>query len=181
MAVEKLKLNDGYEMPCYGLGTMFVSSSNMLTQNVNAEIDFLQAREDVGIQAIKDAIDLGYRHFDTAHLYSNEKQVGDGIRAKIADGTVKREDVFVVTKVTFFFTLPNSQIEITQFRNIHMQLWNTYHEPDKVEQACRNSCDKLGLGYIDLYLMHSPMGFVYHGDTEADLFPKDSEGTVLFK
>lgn len=49
---------------------------------------------------MKDAIDLGYRHFDTAHLYGNEKQVGDGIRAKIAEGAIKREDVFIVTKVT---------------------------------------------------------------------------------
>lgn len=62
-----------------------------------------------------------------------------------------------------------------------MQLWNTYHEPDKVEQACRSSCAKLGLDYIDLYLMHSPMGFEYRGDTEADLFPKNAEGTVSFK
>ncbi|XP_037031486.1 1,5-anhydro-D-fructose reductase-like [Bradysia coprophila] len=138
MVVETIKLNDGYEMPIFGLGTMF-------------------AKEDVGIQAVKDAVDLGYRHFDTAHLYGNEKQVGDGIRAKIAEGVVKREDIFVVTK-----------------------LWNTYHEPDKVELACRNSCNKLGLDYIDLYLMHSPMGFEYRGDTDADLFPKNAEGTVLF-
>lgn len=51
------------------------------------------------MQAVKDAIDLGYRHFDTARLYCNEKQVGEGIRAKIAEGAVKREDIFVVTKV----------------------------------------------------------------------------------
>lgn len=138
MTVEKLKLNNGYEMPAFGLGTMF-------------------AREDVGVQTIKDAIGIGYRHFDTAHLYGNEKQVGDGIRAKIAEGVIKREDVFVVTK-----------------------LWNTYHEPDKVDMACRNSCSKLGLDYIDLYLMHSPMGFAYRGDSEEDLFPKTAEGTLAF-
>lgn len=46
---------------------------------------------------------MGYRYFDTAHLYGNEKQVGDGIRAKIVEGVVKREDVFVVTKVKFHF------------------------------------------------------------------------------
>lgn len=62
---------------------------------------------------MKDAIDLGYRHFDTAHLYGNEKQVGDGINAKIAEGAVKREDVFVVTKVEIIgYSLP---IKITIF------------------------------------------------------------------
>lgn len=51
-------------------------------------------------QAVKDAIDLGYRHIDTAYLYGNEKEIGNGIRAKIADGTVRREDLFVTTKVS---------------------------------------------------------------------------------
>lgn len=54
---------------------------------------------------MKDGIDLGYRHFDTAHIYVNEKQVGDGIRAKIAEGIVKREDIFVVTKVSTYYFL----------------------------------------------------------------------------
>jgi len=138
MAIPTVKLNNGFEMGIVGLGTMF-------------------AKNEIGVQAVKDAIDLGYRHFDTAHLYCNEKQVGDGIRAKITEGVVKREDIFVVTK-----------------------LWNTYHEPDKVEVACRNSLNKLGLDYIDLHLMHSPMGFEYRGDADKDLFPKNSEGTVLF-
>lgn len=51
-------------------------------------------------QAVKDAIDLGYRHIDTAYLYGNEKEIGNGIRAKIADGTVRREELFVTTKVS---------------------------------------------------------------------------------
>ena len=50
-------------------------------------------------QVVKDAIDAGYRHFDTALFYNNEKEVGAAIRAKIADGVIKREDVFVTTKV----------------------------------------------------------------------------------
>lgn len=52
-----------------------------------------------GIQAIKDAIDCGYRHLDTAYLYGNETEVGVAIKSKIIDGTLQREDLFVVTKV----------------------------------------------------------------------------------
>jgi aldehyde reductase len=50
-------------------------------------------------QVVKDAIDAGYRHFDTALFYKNEKEVGAAVRAKIAEGVIKREDVFVTTKV----------------------------------------------------------------------------------
>lgn len=50
-------------------------------------------------QAIKDAIEVGYRHFDCAFMYGNESEVGTAIREKINDGTVKREDIFVTSKV----------------------------------------------------------------------------------
>jgi diketogulonate reductase-like aldo/keto reductase len=49
--------------------------------------------------AVKDAIDIGYRHFDTAMIYGNDHEVGAAVRAKIADGTLKREDLFVTNKV----------------------------------------------------------------------------------
>lgn len=51
-------------------------------------------------QAVKDAIDIGYRHIDTAFIYGTEKSVGNAIRAKIAEGVIKREDMFVTTKVS---------------------------------------------------------------------------------
>lgn len=49
---------------------------------------------------MRDAIDAGYRHIDTAFLYGTEKEVGNAIRSKIAEGVIRREDVFIVTKVT---------------------------------------------------------------------------------
>jgi aldo-keto reductase family 1 protein C3 len=50
-------------------------------------------------RAVKEAIEIGYRHFDSAMIYGNEHEVGRAISAKIADGTVKREDLFVTNKV----------------------------------------------------------------------------------
>lgn len=53
-------------------------------------------------RAVKDAIDAGYRHIDTAFLYGNEAEIGNGIRTKIEEGVIKREDIFVTTKVMLF-------------------------------------------------------------------------------
>lgn len=63
----------------------------------------LQSKEGEGVEAIKAAIDAGYRHIDTAYFYQNEKEVGEAIRAKIEEGVVQREDLFVTTKVRRLF------------------------------------------------------------------------------
>lgn len=86
-------------------------------------------------QAVKDAIACGYRHIDGARCYQNEPEVGAGIAAKIADGTVKREDLFITTK-----------------------LWLTSFQKDLVVPAIKQSLKDLGLTYVDLYLVHWPLG-----------------------
>lgn len=84
-------------------------------------------------EAVKYAIDVGYRSFDCAWIYGNEKEIGEGIRSKIAEGVVKREDLFITTK-----------------------LWNTFHEQDEVVPALKMSLKNFGLDYVDLYLIHWP-------------------------
>ncbi|XP_066088734.1 putative aldo-keto reductase family 1 member C8 [Saccopteryx bilineata] len=83
-----VKLNDGHFMPVLGLGT---AASEGVPKSKATE-------------ATKVAIDVGFRHIDAAYFYENEEEVGKAIREKIADGSVKREDIFYTTKLwsTFF-------------------------------------------------------------------------------
>lgn len=64
---------------------------------------FFSKSKSHGIRALNDAVDVGYRHFDTAFAYTNEKEVGQAIRENISKGVIKREDVFVTTKVRWIF------------------------------------------------------------------------------
>ncbi|XP_072041915.1 aldo-keto reductase family 1 member B1-like [Amphiura filiformis] len=129
-----VKLPSGAEMPIFGLGT-WKSKPGEVTA------------------AVKHAISVGYRHIDGACCYQNEQEVGAGIKAKIDDETVKREDLFVTTKI-----------------------WNVDHHPDDVEAACQKSLDLLGLNYVDLYLIHWPMAY----KRGKELFPKDADGKWQF-
>lgn len=90
--------------------------------------------ESVVYQAIKN----GYRHFDSASDYGNEKEVGGGIKRAIDDGLCRRNDLWITSK-----------------------LWNTYHAKEHVQPAIEKSLNDLQLDYLDLYLIHFPIALKY--------------------
>lgn len=106
-------LNSGYEMPINGLGTYSLHG-------------------DECINAVKSALKSGVRLIDTASAYENEEEVGQAIREAIDEGIIKREDIFVTTKI-----YPGSEME----------------NPEESIQAC---LDRLNIGYVDLMLLHHP-------------------------
>src|SRR5271170_5838022 len=90
----------------------------------------------VTITATRDALDAGFRHFDCAERYGNEREVGKALQAGLVAGGIARGDIFVTTKV-----------------------WNTNHRPERVEPAFEASLERLGLSYLDLDLIHTPFEF----------------------
>jgi diketogulonate reductase-like aldo/keto reductase len=107
----------------------------------------------VTTQATKVALDAGFRHFDCAERYRNEAAVGDALQAAFKAGTVRREDVFVTTK-----------------------LWNTNHRPERVKPAFEASLRRLQIDYADCYLIHTP--FAFQPGDEQD--PRDEHGKVIY-
>ncbi|KAJ3428993.1 hypothetical protein M0812_24332 [Anaeramoeba flamelloides] len=92
--------------------------------------------EDV-VEAVAYAIEVGYRHIDCAYIYGNEKGVGKGIKIGLERANIERSELFITSK-----------------------LWNTFHNPNVVEKACQKSIDDLGVGYLDLYLVHNSIAQV---------------------
>jgi alcohol dehydrogenase (NADP+) len=105
------------------------------------------------ISATRDALEAGFRHIDCAERYRNEGEVGETLQAELAARGIAREDIFVTTK-----------------------LWNTNHRPERVEPAFEASLNRLGLNYLDLYLIHTP--FAFQPGEEHD--PRDRNGNVIY-
>src|SRR5580704_3057728 len=103
--------------------------------------------------ATKAALEAGFRAIDTAERYRTEKEVGEGMQEVFKGGKIKREDVFVITK-----------------------LWNTNHRPERVKPAFEASLKKLQLDFVDLYLIHTPFAFQPGDDQD----PRDANGNVIY-
>ena len=128
-------LNNGSgEIPALGFGTSL--SDNSKTRN-----------------AVKTAVEVGFRHLDAAERYRNEAEVGAALKELFAAGTVRRDDLFVTTK-----------------------LWNNNHRPERVKRALQASLNRLGLNAVDLYLVHTPFAFKPGDDQD----PRDARGAVIY-
>jgi diketogulonate reductase-like aldo/keto reductase len=131
----KIELNhEAGAMPALGFGTLIPDP--VATKN-----------------ATRAALEAGFRLLDTAERYRTEKEVGEAMQEVFAQGKIKRQDVFVITK-----------------------LWNTNHRPERVKPAFEASRKKLQLDYVDLYLIHTP--FAFQPGEEQD--PRDAAGNVIY-
>uniref|UniRef100_A0A8C8RLR7 NADP-dependent oxidoreductase domain-containing protein n=1 Tax=Pelusios castaneus TaxID=367368 RepID=A0A8C8RLR7_9SAUR len=113
-----IKMNDGTKIPAVGFGIYAPDA----VQKSKCE------------EATKVAIEVGFRHIDGAFVYGTEEAVGRAVQQKIADGTVKREEIFYTGK-----------------------LWSTFHRPELVRTCLEQSLRKLKFDYIDLFIIHNPM------------------------
>jgi hypothetical protein len=131
----RFALNDGSsEIPALGFGTSLSDRTKT-------------------VSAVKTAVQVGFRHLDAAERYRNEAEVGVALKELFAEGTVRREDLFVTTK-----------------------LWNNNHRPERVKPALQASLGKLGLDAVDLYLVHTPFAFQPGDDQD----PRDPHGAVVY-
>jgi diketogulonate reductase-like aldo/keto reductase len=103
--------------------------------------------------AVKAAVEVGFRHLDAAERYRNEAEVGAALKELFAAGTVRRDELFVTTK-----------------------LWNNNHRPERVKPALQASLNRLGLDAVDLYLVHTPFAFQPGDDQD----PRDAHGAVRY-
>src|SRR5208283_2195387 len=103
--------------------------------------------------ATKAALEAGFRQLDASERYRNEKEVGEAMQEVFQAGKIKREDVFIATKV-----------------------WNNNHRPQRVKPAFEASLKRLQLDYVDLYLIHTP--FAFQPGDEQD--PRDADGNVIY-
>ncbi|AEO67271.1 bf7504c6-de77-45df-a280-315306d0331d [Thermothielavioides terrestris] len=125
-------LNNGVKIPAIGFGTFANEGAKGETY-----------------AAVSKALEVGYRHLDCAWFYRNEDEVGDALRDFLAKNpTVKREDIFICTKV-----------------------WNHLHEPEDVKWSLQDSCAKLRVDYVDLFLVHWPIAAERNDDRTVKIGP----------
>src|SRR5947209_7925794 len=116
--VPTIALNDGHEIPQLGFGVFQIPPED--TAN-----------------AVSTALEVGYRHIDTAEMYRNERGVGEGIRAS----GLSRDEIYITSKLS-----------------------NACHHPDDARQAVEHTLAELGSDYVDLFLIHWPLPTLYDGD-----------------
>lgn len=129
-------LSNGAKIPVIGLGTF--GSDNYSNDQI--------------AQAVKFAIELGYRHIDCASVYGNEKEIGEVLSELIGNGTVKREELWITSKV-----------------------WNNMHGEGDVIKSCKQSLADLQLNYLDLYLVHWPFPNYHAPGCDGDARNPDSK------
>jgi alcohol dehydrogenase (NADP+) len=135
LRLTRMPLNNGSgHMPALGFGTLIPDPA-------------------VTITATRAALEAGFRHFDCAERYRNEREVGEALQAGLAAEGIARENIFVTTK-----------------------LWNSNHRPERVEPAFEASLARLRISYLDLYLIHTP--FAFQPGDEQD--PRDQSGNVVY-
>jgi aldehyde reductase len=100
-------------------------------------------------KVIKEAIDVGYRHLDSAWFYGIEEALGMALKQVLSDEQLKKSGLFITTKI-----------------------WNTFHSRERVVENMRMSLKEMGLDYVDLALMHFPVGYV-EGDSLFPIFPEN--------
>ncbi|KAH9331664.1 hypothetical protein KI387_003772, partial [Taxus chinensis] len=125
------ELNAGMKIPLIGLGTGSANQNDLQ-------------------EAVAIALQVGYRHFDTSKVYGSERALGEALNAAFQSGIVKREDVFVTSK-----------------------LWNTDH--DDPVSSIKNSLKDLQLEYLDLFLIHWPVKLIKEASLENLVAPKEEE------
>jgi 2,5-diketo-D-gluconate reductase A len=116
--VPNITLNDGNQIPQLGFGVFQIEPEDTT-------------------EAVSEALEIGYRHIDTAEMYGNEKEVGEAIRTSGLD----RGDVYVTSKLN-----------------------NAFHEPQDAREAFDRTLSDLGFDYVDLFLIHWPLPTLYEGD-----------------